>query len=129
MPNGFQGSQEDWERLEAPLRCVDSELEAFAGRHGMELTQNLHGWPERSLAWVEGVERKIQLLLQDRAALTFNVWITAWEERADGRYWKRAAVANGLAAEELPERLADLLEAGRAALVSWAVEDLERAGH
>ena len=67
--------------------------------------------------------------LQDRAALTFNVWITAWEERADGRYWKRAAVANGLAAEELPARLADLLEAGRAALVSWVVEDLERAGH
>jgi hypothetical protein len=129
MPNGFQGSQEDWDRLEAPLRLLDPELEAFAGRHGMELTQNLHGWPERSLAWLEGVERKIQVLLQDRAALTFNVWIAAWEERADGLFWKRAVVANGLTEAELKARIPELLEDGRAALASWAVEDLERAGH
>jgi hypothetical protein len=128
MPNGFHGSREDWDRLEAPLRRVDAELDAFAGRHGMALTKNHHSWPERSLTWVDGVERKIQVLLQDAAALTYNVWVVAWEDRADGRYWKRKAIANGLPEPELHAKLAELLEAGRAALAEWAVEDLERAG-
>ena len=128
MPNGFQGSQEEWDRLEAPLRRLDTELLAFAGCYGLALTKNLHGWPERSLAWAEGVERTIQVLLRDAAALTYNVWIAAWEDRPDGRYWKRGVVAADLPEAELHEQLAELLERGYARLSAVAVEDLERAG-
>jgi hypothetical protein len=128
MPNGFQGSQQEWDRLEAPLRRIDAELLAFAGRHGLALTKNLHGWPERSLAWIEGVERTIQVLLRDAATLTYNVWIAAREDRPDGRYWKRGVVAAELPEAELHAQLAELLERGHATLSAWAVEDLERAG-
>jgi len=128
MPNGYHGSREEWDRLEAPLCRVDAELRAFAERNGLTLTKNDHGWPERSLTWVDGVERKLQVLLADESARTYNVWAVAWEDRPDGRFWKRAAIANGLTEAELCERLGALLAAGHAALAAWKLADLERAG-
>jgi len=49
MPNGFVGSTEEWERMEAPLRTVDDVVAAFAERHGATMIPNHDSWPERSL--------------------------------------------------------------------------------
>lgn len=51
MPNGFYGSAEEWERMEAPFREVDEQLEEFAEAHGMSVVKNYHNWPGRRLDW------------------------------------------------------------------------------
>jgi hypothetical protein len=48
MPNGFQGSEKQWHRMEAPLVQVDPLLEKFAVAHKLRLSKNYHGQPERS---------------------------------------------------------------------------------
>jgi hypothetical protein len=35
MPNGFDGTDEEWERMEAPLVAVDDVLAEFADARGM----------------------------------------------------------------------------------------------
>ncbi|MBW2422108.1 MAG: hypothetical protein JRH19_26485 [Deltaproteobacteria bacterium] len=127
MTEILQRGGEEWERIESPLRELDGTLDAFAKRHGMELTKNFAGWPERSLTWTDGVERKIQVLLGDEQSLRFNVWIMACEDRADGRFWKRKALANGLPLAVLREKLPDWLDEGQRLLTSWSAEDLVRA--
>lgn len=127
MMDVVQRSKEEWERIESPLRELDVALDAFAKRHGMELTSNFAGWPERSLSWSDGIERTIQVLLGDEESLRFNVWIMACEDRPDGRFWKRKALANGLPMAAVRENLPDYLDQGRRLLVSWSVEDLVRA--
>jgi hypothetical protein len=122
-----QRGEEEWERIESPLRELDGVLDDFAKRHGMELTRNFAGWPERSLARTDEFERKIQVLLGDEESLRFNVWIMACEDRADGRFWKRKALANGLPIAALREKLPAYLDEGQRLLASWSVEDLVRA--
>ena len=67
VPANFPGSPEEWERLQEPLRELDPQLSAFAERWDMELASNAAGWPERSLVWFEGVERRIQSLFDPQA--------------------------------------------------------------
>ena len=120
-------SDEEWDRIESPLRELDGELEAFAQRHDLELTSNFAGWPERSLTWSDGIERTIQVLLADEEGLRFNVWIMAREDRPDGRFWKRKALASRLPIEAVRAGLPGYLEEGRGLLASWSAEDLVRA--
>ena len=127
MDDVVQRSDEEWKRIESPLRELDPELEAFASRHAMELTSNFAGWPERSLSWSEGVERTIQVLLADEESVLFNVWIMAREDRPDGRFWKRKALASRLPIEALRNGLPGFLDEGRRLLDSWSAEDLVRA--
>jgi hypothetical protein len=89
MPNGFTGSQEEWERLEAPLRAVDGLLETYAARHGLSLRKNYHNWPERSLLREAGVRRLIQIYLGEEKK-SWNLWICASRTVEGRRYWKRA---------------------------------------
>jgi len=51
MPNGFHGSSEAWERMEAPLRALDPVLEDFAARHGTSLCRMriVEGWSGQDL--------------------------------------------------------------------------------
>jgi hypothetical protein len=60
MPNGHHGTDEEWKRLEAPLRDVDNAIDAFAKRHRIAIGRNYHNWPERSLRWGSDPERLIQ---------------------------------------------------------------------
>jgi hypothetical protein len=127
MKEVVERSEEEWERIESPLREFDGVLDAFAKQHGMELTKNFAGWPERSITQTDEFERKIQVLLGDEESLRFNVWIMACEDRPDGRFWKRKALANGLPIDVLREKLPAFLEEGQRLLGSWSVEDLVRA--
>jgi hypothetical protein len=42
MPNGYYGSIEDWEKMEAPLLDVDELLARFAVERNMHLVKNYH---------------------------------------------------------------------------------------
>ncbi|MGI9657729.1 MAG: hypothetical protein ACR2OD_02380 [Gaiellaceae bacterium] len=73
MPNGFHASEHEvWERLEAPLRRLDGEIDAFAGRNAMSVVRNYHNWPHRSLQWTDDLKRAIEITLTTDAALAEN---------------------------------------------------------
>jgi hypothetical protein len=129
MPNGFHGPKDAWERMEAPLRAVDDRLQIFAERNGFTVRRNYHNTPERSLCWAEGgVEKVIQLVLADENALTFNMWICAFQDREGQRYWRHQFLRESVAVDGIDSRLESLLEEGRLALSGWQKDDLERAG-
>jgi len=128
MPNGFHGSDKEWERLEAPLKSLDSALAAYAASHGLVLSRNYHNWPERSLRWGAETKRQIQIYLNDDTHLTFNLWLCAFEDRGFRRYWKNRFLKEGVPIEEIAENLKQLLDAGRAEVDGWASDELEFAG-
>ena len=127
MPNGFQGTDEAWARIEAPLLVLDPALEAFAHEHGLSLGRNYHNWPERSLKWGAPIERLIQVYLEDEKALTWNVWLCASEDRGAARYWKRAFLRQAVPIEEIERALPGLLEEALAQVNTWSREQLEFA--
>lgn len=127
MPNGFHGSKAEWERVEAPLRALDRDLEVFSKRHGIPLSRNGRNWPDRSLVWGSPVRRLIQIFLADEKDMTYNVWICASEDRDNKRYWRQQLLKSGVAVTEIAAELADLLERGRTLLESWDSDSLEFA--
>ncbi len=127
MPNGFQGPETEWHRIEAPLVQADEVLQKFAASHGLSLSRNYHGHPERSLRWGNGVQRLIQLYLADSDRLTLNLWLCASQDRGGTRYWRRAFLVNAQRFEQFSERLPSLLEEAYATVDSWAADSLESA--
>jgi hypothetical protein len=131
MPNGFQGSDLEWQRIEAPLLRIDSALEMFASAHGLTISKNYHNHPERSLTWgagSAGLRRLIQLYLTDSKLLTFNIWLCASQDRGSSRYWKQEFLLKEQSIETFVGTLPSLLEGAYLKVNSWAAEDLERAG-
>ena len=128
MPNGFQGSELEWQRIEAPLLRVDSTLEMFASAHGLAISKNYHNHPERSLTWGTGLRRLIQLYLADSRLLTFNIWLCASQDRGSSRYWKQEFLFKEQSIDIFFSTLPSLLSEAYRKLDSWTAEDLERAG-
>jgi hypothetical protein len=124
---GWYGTAEEWNRLEAPLKLLDSELNRFARTHGLRVTRNLKDWPERSLVWGTGVRRLIQVYLVDQASLTFSLWICASQDRDGSRFWKRETLCKEVQAPEIARDLLELLEAAKRKLDHWSAhpEDFE----
>jgi hypothetical protein len=104
MPNGFQGSEAQWHRMEAPLIQVDPVLERFAASHKLSLSKNYHGHPERALRWNTAVECLIQLYLEDADRLTFNLWLCASQDRGAERFWRREFLVKDQKLEDFAER-------------------------
>jgi hypothetical protein len=65
MPNGFHGSEQEWQRIEAPLKMLDSELQDYTRRYGMSFSHNYHDWPERSLVWGAPIRKLMQIYLEE----------------------------------------------------------------
>ena len=128
MPNGFDGSREEWLRLEAPLQSLDPALEAFGRRHSLVLSKNGGGWPERSFRWESGLSRLIQVYLMDQASETYTVWICASQDRGRVRYWQRRTLRERIGIDEIAAELPDLLETALALVRDWDAADLEVAG-
>jgi hypothetical protein len=128
MPNGFHGSEDEWERLEAPLKTLDGALAAYEESHGLFLSKNYHNWPERSLSWGAVTKRLIQIYLNDERHLTFNLWLCASEDRGSQRYWKKRFVKEAVPIREIEKNLNQLLDAARAEVESWTSDKLEIAG-
>ncbi len=128
MPNGFYGSEETWQRIESPLRALDTVLEGYARQHGMSFGANYHNGPERSLRWGSPVRRLMQIYLEDERAPTYNFWLCASEDRGHQRYWKNAFLKRAVPVLDIQRNLQQLLEAGREQLEQWQSQDLVLAG-
>src|SRR5262249_37126784 len=127
MPNGHHGTDEEWRRLEAPLRQIDTALEAFAKRHKISIRRNYHNWPERSLRWGTDPERLIQIYLQDEQRLTWNLWLCVSQDRGRNGFWKRQFLRQDTSMEQMSPVMNSLLEEAFLTVSSWRPEDLEFA--
>ena len=127
MPNGFHGSNHDWDRMESPLLKIDAMLTFFAILHGLTRSANYHNWPERSLVWSsDGIRRLIQIYLEEKS-LTLNFWISASEDRGSERFWKRQFLRSVVPLHESERDLSQLLSNARKTLNTWSSSDLEFA--
>ena len=59
MPNGFQGSKEKWDKLEAPLVKLDKKLKDFANEYNIKIEKNYHSEPNRILSWGKKIKGQI----------------------------------------------------------------------
>jgi len=124
MPNGHHGTEEEWKRLEGPLRDVDAPIEAFAKRHGMAISRNYHNSPERSLRWGSDPERLIQIYLEDEQLLTWNLWLCASQDRGRQRFWRNQMLRHNAPMSEIRPVIEQLLDEALSIVGSWRAEDL-----
>lgn len=128
MPNGFIGSREGWEALEAPLRALDDDLEAFSRRRGRELERNYHGWPNRRLLWGRPVQRLIEIARCSEDGDEWSLSICAFEDRDGERFVRWQVIREKRAFASLAGELPALLGEAAAEVDRWHSEDLEHAG-
>ena len=128
MPNGFDGSREDWERMEAPFLKIDDLLSQFAADQNMQLNKNYHSWPRRDLHWTTaGIDRRIQLFAADRPG-TYHVAVIAWKDDRGGRSVNDHWLEQWATWPAIEARLLPLLEEARTILESWSEKDLKSVG-
>ena len=126
MANGFQGTREEWDRMEAPLLPLDEILTRFAQEKRVELEKNYHSLPNRRLTWdSEGITRSIQITLEDENKQTLYVTFFAWQDKDQERYGKWVRHINGISSDKLVHDIAQLLEEGYETLASISTHDLE----
>jgi len=125
MPNGHHGSEEEWKRLEGPLRDLDAPIDAFARRHGLTVSRNYHNWPERSLRSGTDPESLIQIYLTDEGRLTWNLWLCASQDRGRQRFWKKQFLRRDVPMSEIGPVIDELLNEALRTISSWRSEDLE----
>ena len=125
MPNGFHGPKDDWNRMEAPLFEIEEVLTQFAADKKLELSRNYHNTAERSLRWSShGVDRLIQIFLEDEQQLTFTFWICAFSDIQGKRYWKNKSLKKKVPFFEIKNEIHHLLKEGLDLVESWSKEDL-----
>ena len=124
MPNGFHGSKEEWERMVAPLRQLDSELSSFAAAHGLELDHNYHNMPNRMLKWTSsGIQRVIHITLYGDNKIQFA--ISAYQDEGGTRRGKRWPPMLDIPLPEFKSRLEPLLTEAYETLSTVSSADLE----
>ncbi len=127
MPNGYDGSIEEWEKMEAPLLEIEGLLAEFAAKRNMQVIKNYHNWPQRKLEWVrDGLHRAIHILAADRPG-TYHLAIDAWEDQNNKRYVAHKWLKRWVFWPEIKDNLHQLLEEGVAILESWSEKDLKAA--
>jgi hypothetical protein len=124
---GWYGTKEEWQRIEAPIKSLDPELERFAALHSLAITRNGRDWPDRSMVWGDDVRCLIQLYLDDAETLGINLWICASQDRDRDRYWRREFLCKGAPVEDVTTRLGELLDTAKTRLDRWSSrpEELE----
>lgn len=119
---GWYGTEEEWKRIEAPLRALDPAITQFAEKYGLIVTKNHKGNPERSISWGTWVDCLIQVYLVDQQKPTFNVWICASQDRDKRRYWKRETLAANATSLDLQDSLLELFERGKRTVDLWCTQ-------
>lgn len=63
MSRAFDGTEEEWEALEAPFLDIDPELNIYALANGLDLLKNSSGRPDRTLEWYrDRMERRVRIV-------------------------------------------------------------------
>ncbi len=110
MPNGFEGSSEQWHRLERMLLKWDKMLDCIGHEKGVQLVKNAHGWPSRSFEWIDqSIRRKIEVVANDVPVDTFTVWAYAWKDIGTKRLARMFSVKKNSPAAEMAVELIDIL--------------------
>jgi hypothetical protein len=127
MPNGgYDGSVEDFHKMEAPLIEIDPLLEQFAAARGLKLVKNYHNLPQRSLDWVSrGLNRSILIVGNDAEKLTFHIAVTAWVDKDGHRYINHEMLKRDEPWDRVRAQLHRLLEETFETAESWAEKDLK----
>lgn len=127
MPNGgYDGSIEDFHKIEAPLIEIDPLLAQFAAARRLELVKNYHNWPQRRLDWVSrGLNRNIHIVGIDAAKLTFHFAVTAWVDKDDQRYAIHAMLKQDEPWDRIRDQFSRLLEESFEMAESWSEEALK----
>jgi hypothetical protein len=126
MPNGYDRSIEDWDKLEAPLIEVDELLAQFAVQRKMQVIKNDHNWPRRHLEFLnDRIHRGIQILAADESKMTFHLGVVAWEDKNAQRYGSHRWLKKFAPWDQIRDNLPGLLEEGFKTLESWSEEDLK----
>lgn len=121
MPNGFQGSLEEWQLREAPYVRLDPLLEEFATKANLRIQKNYHD-VSRSLHWNDGLDKSIWVLPMSDYDETGNyrVGVIAFIDKDGERYWKTEDTKRNVPLSELDQAL----HHAWTALSSWTYEDL-----
>jgi hypothetical protein len=123
MPNGFHGSKAEWEKMVAPLRQLDEQLDSFAAARGLRVDHNYHNTPNRMVRWARnGIERVIQITLYGDEQILFAM--SAFSDEAGGRRgknWPRMDIPLA----EFKTNLETLLLEAHETLESVSSDDLE----
>jgi len=127
MANGFHGTADSWERITKPLTLLDPELEAFGNGKGLALEKNTKNWPDREFRWADRLGRLIQIFLESERQLTWTLWVCAYEDRDNQRYWRTKTLKKAVSIEQLQRNLSGDLEDGWREVTSWKSEDLYSA--
>lgn len=117
---GWHGTQDEWERLEAPLVEVDPIIAGFARGFGLSVTRNHKSWPERSISWGDTVSCLIQLYREPENEDAFTLWICASEDRGSKRFWKQRNLVKAGPIASFRSNLPQLLREGRNILLEWS---------
>jgi hypothetical protein len=128
MPNGIAwGGPELWDRLEGPLRRLDSGLAAFAHDHGMTLTRNTYrgNWPERALSWINDFHGYISISLHEADEPLYDFTFGAGDRR-DGVFVRKVrTVVERVPIEVIEDGFRTRLQDAYAELETWTTADLE----
>ena len=119
MPNGFQGSPQEWERISKPLERLDDKLYAFVADKGLPLQHNNRSWPNREIRWLYQIERLIEIYLEDDKEMTWTLWICAYQYANSIRLRKQKTILKAVSIDELYVDLEDSLELAYEKVCSW----------
>lgn len=118
---GWYGTQDEWDRFEAPLMLLDDAFNDFAERHKLEVRRNHKDWPARSVSWGNGAECLIQLYVAHMNAPEVILWICASVDRGHERYWRHERLIDSLRADHIVEELPEQLDLGFKRLHEWCM--------
>jgi len=128
MPNGFSGAQEKFDEIDALLSKLDPILETFIENKGMTLTKSNREWPDRDIRWGKGIEKLIQIYLDNEHEPLYNFWISASKDKGKKRYWKNIFLKKKVPFSDIENNITELLNEGYRILESWNETDLYYAG-
>ena len=107
----FQGTDEEWQELEAPFLDVDPKLNIYALANGLDLLKNHSGSPDRTLEWYrEGMERRASIVAEGGSPPRFSVWAAASRKQDGTPLSARRAVSATVDLEGIREGLTELIE-------------------
>src|ERR1044072_141277 len=127
MHNGFQGSTEKWEQMEAPLLQLDDEVAKFASERNFEVRKNYHNWPERSVQWSSfGINRSIHIVPGDTKHVAFHAAIAASKDSQELRLMKHQKLLEKVPLDEIKKDFHNFLVQAAQTVESWTEADLDQ---
>ena len=110
MSRAFDGTDEEWQALEAPFLDIDPELNIYALANGLDLLKNTTGRPDRTLEWYrDRMERRVRIVADGGSPARYSVQVGA-SRKEEGVPMEVLATLLGAASfDDLRSRLRGLL--------------------